>query len=169
MQASTFAKCMAHLTGAFAKPVPEGVPRVWAAVFHDVDDETFIRAVRRVAATEKWWPSLAVMAENIVAVRDGLPSAEQAFSQVLSSIREEIAPSAVHQLALDVANDVGWRRIEDRPEESRKAFLDIYAQRCAERATELVERAGLQDGSRAPRLDPEAGSSGEDEEPAADA
>lgn len=146
MQASTFAKCMAYLSAAFAKPVPEGVARLWFDVLRDTDDDICASAVRRVAATHKWWPSLSEIVDAVIAVQHGTLQADAAYSQVLRYIRSECERSAVHPLALAVAEDVGWGRIEEEPGSSRRAFVDDYNERRSALSTELLKRATLDAG-----------------------
>lgn len=151
MVPSEFAKTFSRLCVAFGKPADPGMLGVWLEAFGHLDADDFRAAASRCIATARWMPSIAEVSEAVVDVQDGTTTPAGAFAKVLSYIGSRVERSAVDALALDVADQIGWRRIEDDTFGTRALFLEMYGHERKTLAANVV--GNLMSGKAAPRLD----------------
>lgn len=105
---------------------------VYADSLRDLDAQEAIDAVRRLIATERYFPSIAIIRSNAIEARFKIPTVDSAVIELrrnLASAGQYIGLTKwSHHLLLEAAEAVGWFRLAngDNPSADFAQFAKTY-------------------------------------------
>ena len=135
MTREEFANGMAFMATIYSKDMTAEQVGIWYSFFENDSFEEFQRAVRKLAVSTKFFPSIAELKEAIAEDAVGMLSADQAWDKVLYAVRRygwcnaetamKILPAAAQ---LTVNHLGGFKRIceSEDLEWTRKDFIKAY-------------------------------------------
>ncbi len=135
-------KIVVHLVGIWTQtPVSEVTQQLYAQHLADLDFESTVLAIDRLAKTAKWLPAIAEIREMVVNVTHGPKRlGSEAYGDVLAEIRRVGAygvPRFEDPAVAESVRAMGWRALclGENEASDRARFVDLYE--------------GLQDRARA--------------------
>lgn len=135
MTREEFANGMAFMATIYSKDMTAEQVGVWYSFFENDSFEEFQKAVRKLAVSSKYFPSIAELKEAIAEDAVGMLSADQAWDRVLYAIRkfgwcqaEEAMKSLPESVQLTVNHMGGFKRMceSEDLEWRRKDFMKAY-------------------------------------------
>lgn len=135
MTKEEFANGMAFMSNIFSKDMTAEQVGVWYSFFENDNFESFQKAVRKLAVTSKFFPSIAELKEVMAEDAVGMLTADQAWDGVLYAVRkygawqtEEAMKSLPAAVQMTVNHLGGFQRIcmSEDLEWTRKDFMKAY-------------------------------------------
>lgn len=137
MTKEDFLKGMTILTSAYAKDFTQEQMEVWYSMLGKYTSEEFSSAIQELIKTEKYFPSIAHITEQIAKAKlADIPTAEEEWDEVIyavhrfGSYRETEAMDSLKPYTKKIAGYIGYQRIcMASPEEqvwNKKEFIGEY-------------------------------------------
>ena len=135
MTREEFANGMAFMATIYSKDMTAEQVGIWYSFFENDSFEEFQKAVRKLAVSTKFFPSIAELKEAIAEDAVGMISADQAWDKVLYAVRRygwcnaEAAMKSLPTAAQLTVNHLGgFQRIceSEDLEWTRKDFMKAY-------------------------------------------
>ena len=135
MTKEEFANGMAFMSNIFSKDMTAEQVGVWYTFFENDSFADFQKAVRKLAVSAKFFPSIAELKEVMAEDAVGMLTADQAWDKVLYAVRkygvwqaDKAMKSLPDAVRLTVNHLGGFKRIceSEELEWTRKDFMKIY-------------------------------------------